>query len=86
MAKNKYDEVVNHPAHYTFAPGAEVIDIIELWKLDYHCGNSIKYIARAGKKHKLTEIQDLKKAVWYLNRKIKLLEKKQHAKAKHKGA
>jgi len=81
MAK-KEDEAVNHPSHYTFAPGYEVIEVIEAWKLDYHCGNSIKYIARAGKKHKLTEIQDLKKAIWYLDRKIKLLEKNQHQRVK----
>lgn len=60
-------EAVNHPAHYN-AGGIEVIDAIEDWKLDFHEGNVVKYVARA--KHKGTELQDLKKAAWYLERLI----------------
>lgn len=64
---------INHPSHYTFGK-IEVIDVIEDWKLPYHLSAAIKYIARAGKKE--DEIQDLKKAVWYLNRWIEQKEKK----------
>jgi len=42
--------------------------------LDFSLGNTIKYISRAGKKDKAKEIEDLKKALWYLDRKIKTLE------------
>lgn len=53
----------------------EVIDAIEAWGLNFHRGNAIKYIARAGKKNKETEIEDLEKAVWYINREIQRLGK-----------
>ena len=67
----KYDPV-NHPSHYTDG-GIETIDFIEAKRLPYHLGNAVKYISRAGKKD--DEIQDLKKAVWYINRYIDLREK-----------
>lgn len=60
-------EAVNHPSHYN-AGNLEVIDVIEDWNLGFSLGNAIKYIARA--EHKGTQIQDLKKAAWYLNREI----------------
>jgi hypothetical protein len=63
---------VNHPAHYRLANGAEVIDLTE--NLDFLRGNAVKYIARAGVKDAATELQDLKKAQWYLNRAISNLE------------
>lgn len=53
----------------------EVIDAIEAWGLNFHRGNAIKYIARAGKKNKEKEVEDLEKAVWYINREIQRLEK-----------
>lgn len=73
---------VNHPSHYNWLKelcGIEVIDITR--HLDFDCGNAIKYILRAGRKPKNDsdtnciegQIQDLKKAIWYLNDKIKLL-------------
>lgn len=65
-------DMVNHPVHYTFGK-YEVIDVIEDWQLGYHEGNCVKYIARA--KHKGNELEDLKKAQWYLNRRIENLEK-----------
>lgn len=67
-------DVVNHPAHYTFGR-FEVIDVIEDWKLPYHLGNSVKYIARQGRKDPAKTLEDLKKARWYLNRYITKLEK-----------
>ena len=68
--KNKSDEV-NHPSHYTFGK-FEVIDVIEDWQLNFHRANVIKYVARAGRKN--NEIQDLKKAQYYLDREIKRIE------------
>lgn len=65
-------DLVNSPPHYTNGK-IEVIEVIEDWQLDYHEGNVVKYIARA--KHKGNELQDLKKAQWYLNRVISLIEK-----------
>ncbi len=65
------DIYVNHPPHYTRGK-IEVIEFIEDQELDYHCGNAVKYICRHP--YKGNPIQDLKKAVWYLQRKIKLLE------------
>ena len=53
----------------------EVIDAIEAWGLNFHRGNAVKYIARAGKKDPTKEIEDLKKAEWYIHREIQRLEK-----------
>lgn len=74
---DEYDSV-NHPAYYV--GNIEVIDFIEDKNLGYHLGNAVKYISRAGKKHeegmsdKDKMIEDLRKAVWYINRKIEILE------------
>jgi len=70
-------EMVNHPQHYGGKNNVyEVIKIIEALEMDFHLGNTFKYIARAGKKETDKELQDLKKALWYLERKIQLLENK----------
>lgn len=68
---SKEKEMVNHPSHYT--QGIEAIDYIESHKMNFNIGNVIKYVTRA--KHKGTELEDLKKASWYLNREIERLEK-----------
>lgn len=65
-------ETVNHPNHYNVG-GIEVIDFIESWNLGFSLGNAIKYIARAP--YKNNELEDLKKAKWYINREIEKLEK-----------
>jgi len=62
---------VNHPNHYNIG-NIEVIDFIESWELNFSLGNAIKYIARAPYKGK--ELEDLKKAKWYLEREIDRLE------------
>ena len=67
---------VNHPSHYTEGK-IEVIDFIEDKKLNFHRGNAVKYIARAGKKNPEKEVEDLKKAAWYINREIERLENEQ---------
>ena len=59
---------VNSPAHYTAYNGLEVIDLTE--QMSFNRGNAVKYLARAGLKSKDTEIQDLEKAAWYVNREI----------------
>lgn len=81
--QNEYDgqgehDAVNHPSYY--CGNIEVIDFIEDKNLGYHLGNAVKYISRAGKKREegMSDtdkmIEDLRKAVWYINRKIKILE------------
>lgn len=74
--EDAYEERVNHPAHYTDG-NIEVIDFIFDKGLGraFCLGNAIKYISRAGKKEKDREIEDLQKAVWYLNRYINAREK-----------
>ena len=69
----KMNDNINHPSHYTDGK-IEAIDFIEDKKLPYHLGNVIKYISRAGKKNPDTELEDLKKAQWYLSRYIELKE------------
>lgn len=60
-------ERVNHPKHYN-AGKIEVIDVIEDMNLGFSIGNAFKYIARA--KHKGRELEDLKKAAWYVIREV----------------
>jgi hypothetical protein len=60
-------EMVNHPDHYQ-GNKFEVIDVIEDYELGFSLGNAVKYILRAGKKD--ARKQDLKKAIWYIQREI----------------
>lgn len=69
---------INHPSHYNSHPsGIECIDIAEYH--DFCIGNAIKYLWRAGLKSedgiskKEKQIEDLKKAIWYIKREIKHL-------------
>ena len=64
---------VSHPRHY-LSGGIETLDFIEAKELDYHLGNVVKYVSRAGKKDPEKLLEDLKKAQTYLNRRIALLE------------
>ena len=76
MAKQK--EMVNNPSHYGGAENVyEVIKVCEAWELDKdaYLFNVVKYVARAGKKDPQKELEDLKKALFYLDRKIKNLQK-----------
>ena len=72
---------VNHTPHYTWLKdkcGIEVIDITR--HMDFDLGNVVKYVLRPGLKseegmsNKEKAIEDLKKARWYLDDKIKILE------------
>jgi Protein of unknwon function (DUF3310) len=63
---------VDHPSHYGGKNNPyEAIKVIEAWELDFHLGNAVKYIARAGKKDDM--LTDLEKARWYLDRRIEQL-------------
>ena len=67
------EDVVNHPKHYTSDPsGIECIQITR-WR-NFNIGNAIKYLWRNGLKENNSNIQDLKKAIWYINDEIKRLE------------
>lgn len=67
-------EQVDHPAHYGGADNPyEAIKVIEAWDLGFCLGNTVKYIARA--EHKGATAQDLKKALWYLQREITARER-----------
>jgi len=66
------DDPVDHPRHYRVHPsGVECITVTE--HFNFNRGNAIKYIWRAGEKG--NELEDLKKAEWYLRREIARLSK-----------
>lgn len=58
---------VEHPSHYNQGK-YEVIDVINDWKLNFNLGNVIKYVARA--EYKNNAVEDLEKAMFYLNYEI----------------
>ena len=62
---------VNNPTHYNTGT-IEVITVIEDWKLNFNLGNAIKYIGRC--EHKNNKKEDIKKAIWYLERELKNIE------------
>ena len=69
-------EQVNHPIHYGGENNIyEAIKVIDAWELGFSLGNTVKYISRAGKKGKDKELEDLRKALWYLQHHIETLEK-----------
>lgn len=64
---------VNHPSHYTSDPsGIECIQITR--HRNFNIGNAIKYLWRAGLKDGNSDIQDLQKAVWYIQDEIERLQ------------
>lgn len=71
--KNKVElsEAVYHPTHYGGKDSIyEAIKVIEAWELNFALGNTVKYISRAGKKDPSKTLEDLEKALWYLDREI----------------
>ena len=68
-------ETINHPSHYAEGRKYEPIDVIEDWELGFCLGNAVKYISRAGRKNPDAYIEDLKKAIWYIEREIRKVEK-----------
>jgi len=70
-------EMVNHPSHYGGTDNVyEAIKVIDAWELGFALGNTVKYISRAGKKDPNKELEDLKKAMFYLQHHINQLENK----------
>jgi hypothetical protein len=61
--------------HYENGKGYDIIDVCKDYDLNFNRGNVMKYVARAGKKS--DELQDLKKALDYLQREIEYLQIKQ---------
>lgn len=74
MDRGNTNDQVNHPAYYTDG-NIEVIDFIDDKRLGFCLGNAVKYIARAGKKDQAKTVEDLEKAVWYINHHIENLRK-----------
>ena len=66
---------VVHPSHYNQGK-YEVIDVITDWGLNFNLGNTVKYVARAGHKNPNKMIEDLEKAMFYLNYEIERLKNK----------
>ncbi len=67
---NKNEEKIR-PLHYGGKDNPyEAIKVIDAWDLDFNLGNVVKYISRAGKKKSETELEDLEKALWYLQNRI----------------
>lgn len=78
-------ESVNHPKHYGGKENPyEAIKVIEAWGLEFCLGNTLKYISRAGKKDPQRELEDLEKALWYLQRRVFYL-KSQESTSSTKG-
>ena len=83
MPNSPKKEMVKHPSHYGGGDNPyEAIKVIEAWNLSFCLGNTVKYIARAGKKDE--ELQELEKALWYLKREIKKI--KGHGKESSKAS
>lgn len=63
---------INHPAHYNMHPAnIECIEVTEY--MSFNIGNAVKYLWRAGLKDKDATLEDLEKAIWYINREIQRL-------------
>lgn len=74
MNKKFFMSYIDRPAHYVEDRKYEPIDVMQDWGLmQYHClATALKYISRCGRKG--DAIEDLKKAVWYLQREISIRE------------
>lgn len=75
-SKQEIEKPISHPDYYNLGC-IEVIEAIESWGFGegFNRGCAIKYIARAGRKDKKTEIEDLRKAMTYLQFEIDRLER-----------
>ena len=75
--KPKRVEAIDHPSHYGGADNPfEHIKVVNALGWGYHIGNCTKYLWRAGRKDSSKLLEDLKKARWYLDEFIKLMESK----------
>lgn len=67
------NDLVSHPSHYR--PGTyEAINVIREWRLNFALGNAVKYICRAGRKDPNKQVEDLQKAIFYLQDEVKHLK------------
>lgn len=64
------NDIVNHPSHYVDGRKYEPKDVIRDWNLNFSLGNAVKYISRAGRKDASKTIEDLEKAIFYINDEI----------------
>src|SRR5210317_608388 len=71
---NRDVDMVNHPPHYN--KGIETTTYIDSWEMGFSQGNVVKYVTRYNLKHdaKEKQLEDLKKARWYLDDLIKMVE------------
>jgi hypothetical protein len=73
--KTQRRESVHHPKHYGGNTIYEAIKVIDAWNLSFSLSSALKYLCRSP--HKGSQIEDLKKAVWYIQHEIELLERKE---------
>lgn len=72
IKKQEY-EFVDHPKHYNSHPsGVECIDVVR--HMNFNVGSAMKYLWRSGIKPGEDDIQDLEKAIWYLQDEVKRLK------------
>lgn len=66
---------VDHPSHYQWLKDKAGIEVIDITRhLSFDRGNAIKYLLRAGRKDPDKLIEDLQKAIWYINDEIKSIQ------------
>jgi hypothetical protein len=70
-------DMVNRPSHYVDGRQYEPLNVIADWDLNYRLGSALKYISRAGRKDPSKTTEDLRKAVFYLQREIEAIEAQQ---------
>lgn len=67
-------EAVDHPHHYNASPsGVEAITVCE--HMPFNVGTAVKYLFRLGEKPGADPVEDIRKAIWYLNRECERLAK-----------
>ena len=78
-ANGQKPEMVQHPSHYGGDTTYEHVKVALAWGLDTDAFlyNATKYIARLGKKRGAAVLEDLKKARWYLEQRIRQEEERQ---------
>jgi hypothetical protein len=74
-------ERINHPPHYQTVPGIECIEVVR--HFNFNLGNVIKYVWRAGSKEGVSDTEDLKKAIWYLQDEVTRREGKREPVSTH---
>lgn len=76
------EDNVNHPNHYRMHPsGVECLEVTR--HMTFNLGNAVKYVWRAGLKNPSTEIEDLRKAIFYIEDEITRLQGEHLAKGSY---